>query len=271
MNNLFDLSGKVAVLTGATGVLGASIASYLAGQGCRMVLLCRDRSKEKADNIVADIRSRGGEAIRLVSNVLDKESLRGNLADILSIYGRIDILLNAAGGNMDRANVPPTKTIFDMDIDALKTVVELNIFGTVIPTMVFAEAMVENGGSIINFCSESSFRPLTRVAGYGIAKAGVASWTKWLAAELAIKFGEKLRVNGIAPGFILTNQNRTLLTNPDGSLTERSQKIIAHTPFGRFVEADELLGTLHYLCSDASKAVTGTISVVDGGFESFSI
>ena len=190
MNNLFDLSGKVAVLTGATGVLGASIASYLAGQGCRMVLLCRDRSKEKADNIVADIRSRGGEAIRLVSNVLDKESLRGNLADILSIYGRIDILLNAAGGNMDRANVPPTKTIFDMDIDALKTVVELNIFGTVIPTMVFAEAMVENGGSIINFCSESSFRPLTRVAGYGIAKAGVASWTKWLAAELAIKFGE---------------------------------------------------------------------------------
>lgn len=271
MNNLFDLSGKVAVLTGATGVLGKSIAEYLASQGCRMVLLSREKSRGTAEGIVAGIRAAGGEAINLVSDVLDKEQLEANLADIMETYGRIDILLNAAGGNMDAANVPPHKTIFDMDLDAMKKVVDLNIFGTVTPTMVFAKAMVENGGTIINFCSESTFRPLTRVAGYGIAKAGVGSWTKWLAAELAIKFGEKIRVNGIAPGFILTNQNRTLLTNPDGSLTPRSETIIAHTPIGRFVESEELLGTIHYLCSDASKAVTGTISVVDGGFESFSI
>lgn len=271
MNDLFSLEGKVAVLTGSTGVLGSSIAKYFAKQGCKMVLLCRERSLGKAEQLVCEIKAEGGEAMSLVSNVLDKESLESNLQDILAAYGKIDILLNAAGGNMDRANVPPTKTIFDMDLDAMKTVVELNIFGTITPTMVFAKAMVESGGSIINFCSESTFRPLTRVAGYGIAKAGVGSWTKWLAAELAIKFGEKIRVNGIAPGFILTNQNRTLLTNPDGSLTDRSQKIIAHTPIGRFVESDELLGTLHYLCSDASKAVTGTISVVDGGFESFTI
>lgn len=271
MNNLFDLSGKVAVMTGATGVLGRTIVKYLAEQGCRVVLLSREKSKDLAESLVGEIKEKGGEAMNLVSDVLSKESLEGNLEEILKTYGKIDILLNAAGGNMDGANVPPSKTIFDMDLDAMRKVVDLNIFGTVIPTMVFAKAMVESGGSIINFCSESTFRPLTRVAGYGIAKAGVGSWTKWLAAELATKFGEKIRVNGIAPGFILTNQNRSLLTNPDGSLTERSEKIIAHTPIGRFVEADELLGTLHYLCSDASKAVTGTISVVDGGFESFSI
>lgn len=271
MDNLFDLKGKVAVLTGSTGVLGKSIAEYFAAQGCRMVLLCRERSLQKAESIVEGIKADGGEAICLVTDVLDENVLKKNSEDILKEYGRIDILLNAAGGNMDKANVPPTKTIFDMDIEAMKTVVELNIFGTIIPTMVFAKAMLENGGSIINFCSESTFRPLTRVAGYGIAKAGVGSWTKWLAAELATKFGEKIRVNGIAPGFILSNQNRTLLTNPDGSLTARSEKIIAHTPIGRFIEADELFGTLHYLCSDASKAVTGTICVVDGGFESFSI
>lgn len=271
MKDLFDLKGKVAVLTGATGVLGRSIAEYLAAQGCRMVLLSREKSRGTAEGIVDAIRANGGEAINLISDVLDQAQLEANLTDIMNTYGKIDILLNAAGGNMDAANVPPHKTIFDMDIDAMKKVVDLNIFGTVTPTMVFAKAMVENGGSIINFCSESTFRPLTRVAGYGIAKAGVGSWTKWLAAELAIKFGEKIRVNGIAPGFILTNQNRTLLTNPDGSLTPRSEKIIAHTPIGRFVESDELLGTIHYLCSDASKAVTGTISVVDGGFESFSI
>ncbi|MCQ2145964.1 MAG: SDR family oxidoreductase [Bacteroidales bacterium] len=271
MSNLFDLDGKVAVMTGATGVLGKSIVKYLAKQGCKMVLLSREKSFESAKALVEEIISEGGQAINLISDVLDKESLENNLKDILKTYGKIDILLNAAGGNMDGANVPPHKTIFDMDLDAMRKVVDLNIFGTVTPTMVFAKAMVENGGTIINFCSESTFRPLTRVAGYGIAKAGVGSWTKWLAAELAIKFGEKIRVNGIAPGFILTNQNRTLLTNPDGSLTDRSQKIIGHTPIGRFVEADELLGTIHYLCSDASKAVTGTISVVDGGFESFTI
>lgn len=271
MNELFDIKGKVAVMTGSTGVLGKGIATYLASQGCTMLLLCRAQSAGKADEIVNTIVAEGGKAARYVADALDKSALEAACESILNEYGRIDILLNAAGGNMGKANISPDQTIFDMDIDAMRAVVELNIFGTLIPTMVFAKGMVGHGGSIVNFCSESTFRPLTRVAGYGIAKAGVGSWTKWLAAEMATKFGEKVRVNGIAPGFILTNQNRTLLTNPDGSLTDRSEKIIAHTPIGRFVEPDELLGTIHYLVSDASRAVTGTISVVDGGFESFTI
>ena len=173
---------------------------------------------------------------------------------------------------MPSATVPPEKTIFDLDIDAVKKVSELNLFGTILPTMVFAKAMVEQKkGSIINFSSMSALRPLTRVAGYGVAKAAVTNWTKYLCAELAIKFGEGLRVNAIAPGFLLTNQNRALLTNEDGSLTPRSHTILGHTPFGRFLEPEELLGTLHYLASDASQAVTGTVAVVDGGFDAFSI
>ena len=187
-------------------------------------------------------------------------------------YGRIDVLINAAGGNMPSATVPPDKSIFDLDTDAVKQVTDLNLFGTVLPTMVFAKAMVEQkSGSIINFASESALRPLSRVAGYGVAKAAVANWTKWLCGELALKFGEGIRVNAIAPGFILSKQNKALLTNPDGSLTPRSHTILGHTPFGRFLEPEELLGTLHWLASDASKAVTGTVAVVDGGFDAFSI
>ena len=173
---------------------------------------------------------------------------------------------------MPRATVSPEQTIFDLDVDAVKFCTDLNLYGTILPTMVFARAMAEQkSGSIINFASESALRPLTRVAGYGVAKAAVVNWTKYLCAELAHKFGAGLRVNAIAPGFLLTNQNRTLLTNPDGSLTARSHTILAHTPFGRFLEPEELLGTLQWLASDASKAVTGTVAVVDGGFDAFSI
>lgn len=272
MANLFDIKGRVVVMTGACGVLGATIVKYFAAQGCKVVLLDLERVAEKGNQLVAEIKADGGEAMFLPTNVLDAAVLEQNLADILKAYGSVDILLNAAGGNMGPANVTPEQTIFDLDIDATRKVIDLNTFGTIIPTKVFAKAMVEKKkGSIINFCSMSSFRPLTRVAGYGIAKAGMASWTQWLAGELAIKFGEGLRVNAIAPGFLLTNQNRTLLTNPDGSLTDRSHKIIGHTPFGRFLEPDELVGALHYLASDASKGVTGTIAVVDGGFNCFSI
>ena len=272
MNNLFDIKGKVAVMTGACGVLGATIVKYFASQGCKVVLLDLERAREIGEKLVSEIKADGGEAMFLPTNVLEEAALEQNLKDILAAYGKIDILLNAAGGNMGAANVTPEQTIFDISIDAFKKVCELNIFGTVIPTKVFAKAMVESKkGSIINFCSMSSFRPLTRVAGYGIAKSGMASWTQWLAGEMAIKFGEGIRVNAIAPGFLLTNQNRSLLTNPDGSLTDRSHKILSHTPYGRFLEPDELVGALHYLASDASRGVTGTIAVVDGGFNTFSI
>ena len=159
-----------------------------------------------------------------------------------------------------------------MDVEATRKVLDINLFGVIIPTRVFASAMTGCGkGSIVNFCSMSSFRPLTRVCGYGMAKSALLSWTQWLAGELALKFGDGIRVNAIAPGFILTNQNRSLLTNPDGSLTDRSHKILSHTPYGRFLQADEMCGALHYLASDASKAVTGTVLAVDGGFSSFSI
>ena len=271
-DNQFDISGRVAVMTGACGVLGQTIVKYFAAQGCKVVLLDLERAAEKGWEIVKEIESEDGEAIFLPTDVLDENVLEANLETILDRYGRVDILLNAAGGNMDKANVRPDQSMADLDIEAMKKVCELNIFGTVIPTKVFSRPMIETRkGSIINFCSMTSLRPLTRVAGYGIAKAGIASWTEWLAGELATKYGDGLRVNAIAPGFLLTNQNRTLLTNPDGSLTDRSHKIIAHTPFGRFLQPDELTGTLHYLASDASRGVTGTISVVDGGFNAFSI
>ena len=272
MQNLFDVNGRVVVMTGACGVLGATIVKYFAEQGARVVLLDLERTREKGESLVAEIEQAGGSAMFLPTNVMDKVVLEDNLKRIMESYGKIDVLLNAAGGNMPSATVPPDKTIFDLDVDAVKAVTDLNLFGTIIPTMVFARAMADCGkGSIINFASESALRPLTRVAGYGVAKAAVSNWTKWLSAELAQKFGEGLRVNAIAPGFLLTNQNRALLVGEDGSLTPRSHTILAHTPIGRFLEPEELVGTLHYLSSDATKAVTGTICVVDGGFDAFSI
>ena len=239
--NLFDIKDKVVVMTGACGVLGGTIVKYFASQGAKVVLLDLERASSIGEALVKEIAAEGGEAMFLATNVLDKQVLEENYREVMARFGKVDVLLNAAGGNMASATVPPDKTIFDLDVDAVKRVTELNLFGTIIPTMVFARAMAESGrGSIINFASESALRPLTRVAGYGVAKAAVANWTKYLCAELAIKFGEGIRVNAIAPGFLLTNQNRALLTNEDGSLTDRSHTILAHTPFGRFLEPDEL-------------------------------
>ncbi len=272
MKNLFDVQGKVVVMTGACGVLGSTIVKHFAEQGSKVVLLDLERTEEIAKGIIAEVEAAGGEACFFATDVLNKEILEKNYADIMARYGRIDVLLNAAGGNMARATVQPDQTIFDLDVAAVKLCTELNLFGTILPTMVFAKAMVEQKtGSIINFASESALRPLTRVAGYGVAKAAVVNWTKYLCGELAIKFGSGLRVNAIAPGFLLTNQNRALLTNPDGSLTPRSHTILAHTPYNRFLEPEELVGTLQWLASDASLAVTGTLTIIDGGFDAFSI
>ena len=269
-NNLFCVKDKVVLITGGCGILGSDMAQYLAKQGCKVVIL--DRVEDKGNELVGKIKSEGGEAMFLITDVLNKEILEKNREDIIKAYGKIDVLVNAAGGNMAGATIAPDKTIFDLEIDAFKKVVDLNLFGTVIPTMVFAKSMVDNGaGNIINIASESALRPLTRVAGYGAAKAAVANFTKYMAGELALKFGENFRVNALAPGFFITAQNKDLLLNPDGSYTDRSKTILAHTPYGRFGEADELLGSLHYLISDASKFVSGTILVIDGGFDAFSI
>ncbi|MCD8042995.1 MAG: SDR family oxidoreductase [Tannerellaceae bacterium] len=270
MNQLFSVEGKVILLTGGSGILGACMAKHLAREGAKVVIL--DRNEEAGKQVADEIRAEGGEALFLYCDVLQKEQLEKNRQDIIDAYGTIDVLVNLAGGNMAGATIPPDKTIFDLDIEAFRKVVDLNLFGTVLPTVVFAETMVkQKKGCIINISSESALRPLTRVVGYGCAKAAVSNFTQYMAGELATKFGEGLRVNAIAPGFFLTDQNRALMSNPDGTPTDRCKTIVAHTPFGRLGEAEELLGTLQWLASDASAFVTGTVIPVDGGFDAFSI
>lgn len=269
MTNLFDIRGKVVVLTGGCGVLGSHIAEYLVEQGARVAILSRNEQVGK--ELEARLCQKG-EALFLKSDVLDKDILEQNRQDIVERFGGIDVLLNAAGGNMPGATIAPDKTFLDLDLAAFDSVVRLNLFGTVIPTQVFVPEIAKKGkGAIVNFCSEAALRPLTRVAGYGAAKAAIANYTKYMAGELAMKFSPEIRVNAIVPGFIITNQNRTLLTNPDGSYTDRGKTIIAHTPAGRFAQPEELFGTIHYLISNASTFVTGTLAVVDGGFDAFSI
>ena len=270
MNNLFDIKGNVTVITGGTGVLGRAIAKYLALNGAKVVIL--GRKEDVGNKIAADIRAEGGECEFMKTDVLNVEVVRKNCEDILAKYGRVDTLLNAAGGNMPGATIPPDKTIFDLKPDQFQTVLDLNLTGTVIPTQIFLEPMVKQGkGAVINFSSMAAFRPMTRVAGYAAAKAGISNFTAYMATECAKKFGEGIRVNAIAPGFFLTEQNRTLLTNPDGSYTQRGQDVIRQTPFGRMGDPEELCGTIHYLMSDASKFVTGTVAVVDGGFSIFAM
>lgn len=270
MNNLFDIKGNVTVITGGTGVLGRAIAKYLALNGAKVVIL--GRKEDVGNQIAADIRAEGGECEFMKTDVLNVETVRKNCEDILAKYGRVDTLLNAAGGNMPGATIPPDKTIFDLQPDQFQTVLNLNLTGTVIPTQIFLEPMVKQGkGSVINFSSMAAFRPMTRVAGYAAAKAGISNFTAYMATECAKKFGEGIRVNAIAPGFFITEQNRSLLTNPDGTYTQRGQDVIRQTPFGRMGDPEELCGTIHYLMSDASKFVTGTVAVVDGGFNVFAM
>jgi len=270
MKNLFDISGKVVVMTGGCGILGHTISLYLAEQGAKIVLL--DRREEEGQERVKEIKDHGGDALFLLTDVLNREVLEQNLKDIMAHYGRLDVLLNAAGGNMPGATIAPDKTFFDLDPQALELVMKLNLVGTVNATQVFLKPMVEAGqGAIVNFSSMSAFRPLTRVAGYGMAKAGVSNFTAYMATEVAQKFSPKIRVNAIAPGFFLTNQNRSLLTNEDGSWTPRGNHIIQQTPMGRMGQPEELCGTIHYLISEASEFVTGTVAVVDGGFNVYSI
>ena len=259
MNELFNVKDKVVVITGGAGILGKGIAAYLAKEGAKVVVL--DRSEEAGKALVDSIKAEGNEAMFLYTDVMDKEVLEGNKVEIMKAYGRIDVLLNAAGGNMAGATIAPDKTFFDLQIDAFKKVVDLNLFGTVLPTMVFAEIMVEQKkGSIVNFCSESALRPLTRVVGYGAAKAAIANFTKYMAGELALKFGNGLRVNAIAPGFFLTEQNRTLLTNPDGSLTDRSKTILAHTPFNHLFTFHDLFYCPHFTIRNVMKSIYYTSS-----------
>lgn len=270
MKNLFDINGYVVAITGGTGVLGRTIAKYLALNGARVVIM--GRKADSGNAIVADIKAEGGDCEFMQTDVLDVATVQRNCDEIVERYGKVDTLLNAAGGNMAGATIGPTQNIFDLDPAQFQTVVELNLTGTMIPTQVFLKPMAEKGrGSIINFSSMAAFRPMTRVCGYAAAKAGISNFTAFMATECAKKFGEGIRVNAIAPGFFITEQNRALLTNPDGTYTQRGQDVIRQTPFGRMGQPEELCGTIHYLISDAARFVTGTVAVVDGGFNAFAM
>lgn len=270
MNNLFDIKDYVVVITGGTGILGRCIAKYLALNGAKVIIL--GRKEEVGHEIENDIRKAGGACEFMKTDVMNRELVEQNCKDIVAKYGKVDTLLNAAGGNMPGATIGPDQTFFDLDPEQFQKVLNLNLTGTVIPTQVFLKPMVKAGkGSIINFSSMAAFRPMTRVCGYAAAKAGISNFTAYMATETAKKFGEGIRVNAIAPGFFITEQNRALLTNPDGSYTERGKDVIRQTPFGRMGQPEELCGTIHYLMSDAAKFVTGTVAVVDGGFNAFAM
>ena len=268
VKQLFSVENKNVVITGGTGVLGSVMAKGMAEAGAQVIIL--GRRVDAGDKVVKEIQQAGGKATFFQADVLNKEELQSVKDKILTAFKTIDILINGAGGNMPGATIPPDKTFFDLDSKAFQQVVDLNLLGTVLPSQIFGEVMAKNKkGIIINISSMAAFRPITRVVGYSVAKAAIDNFTQWLAVELAKKVGQGIRVNAIAPGFFITEQNRALLTNPDGTLTARGNSVINQTPFARFGEADELVGTLLWLCSDASKFVTGVVVPVDGGFNAF--
>jgi NAD(P)-dependent dehydrogenase (short-subunit alcohol dehydrogenase family) len=269
IGGLFDLSGRVAIVTGATGVLGGAMARGLAAAGARVGVL--GRREERAKNVAEEIVDSGAEALALPADVLEREQLEGVREATLERWGRVDILVNAAGGNVPEATVADDAEVFGVPEDALRRVIDLNLMGTLLPCQVFGETMARSGeGSIVNVSSMAAQRPLTRVVGYAAAKAAVENLTRWLAVELSVKHGASLRANAISPGFFLGEQNRAMLLNEDGSFTERGRKIVDHTPAGRFGEPEELVGTLIWLCSPAARFVNGIVVPVDGGFGAFS-
>ena len=279
-HSIYDLTGRVAVVTGGSGALGSACCRGLVDAGASVVILARN--KKRVEDAAQALEEAGAAAAAgIPADVLKKDQLTAARDLILERFGRVDILVNAAGGNLKAATLKPGDSIFDMPETAFRQVFDLNLIGTVLPTQVFGEVMgaarnndkekeAPCAGSIVNVSSMAAGRALTRVVGYSAAKASVENFTRWMAVELARIFDDGLRVNAIAPGFFIGEQNRSLLLNEDGSLTERGRQIIDHTPMGRFGEVDELAGTLVWLCSDASRFVTGVVVPVDGGFGAFS-
>jgi NAD(P)-dependent dehydrogenase (short-subunit alcohol dehydrogenase family) len=270
MDRNFDMSGKVVAITGGGGVLCGEMAAGLAAAGASIVVL--GRTLAPLQKVVDRIKANGGKAIAVTCDVLDKARVESARDQIISQFGRIDVLINGAGGNKKEATTGPDMKFFDIPADAIKYVFDLNFVGTLLPSQVFGQAMAKNGkGVILNVSSMSAFSPLTKISAYSAAKAAVNNFTQWLAVHLCQNYSKELRVNAIAPGFFLTEQNRFLLTDEKtGKLTPRGETIVAHTPMGRFGEAAELVGTTLWLCSDASRFVTGIVVPVDGGFNAFS-
>ncbi len=270
MEELFDIKGKVIVITGGGGVLCGTMAKALGDAGAKIAAL--DLIETAATKIANEIKSNGGRAVAVKCNVLDKGSLESAHEKITSELGKIDILINGAGGNKKEATTSPDLSFFDLPSEAVQFVFELNFIGTLLPCQVFGKEMAKNGGGIIlNVSSMCAFSPLTKVPAYSAAKAAVSNFTQWLAVHVCQNYSKDIRVNAIAPGFFLTEQNRFLLTDEKtGELTARGKTIIDHTPMGKFGQPEELIGTVMWLLSDAAKFVTGVVVPVDGGFSAFS-
>lgn len=266
----FGLAGSVAVVTGGTGALGGAMARGLAGAGARVAVLGRNESR--ALEVVASIADAGGEAMAVMADVLQRPALEAAREDVAAQWGDVDILINAAGGNVAAATTGPTRaTIFDLDTDAFRQAIDLNLLGTVLPCQVFGAAMARHGrGAIVNVSSMSAATALTRVVGYSAGKAAMENFTRWLAVDLARRYGPGVRVNAIAPGFFLAAHNRDLLAGADGVPTARGETILARTPMGRFGEPDDLIGAVVWLCSPGAAFVTGIVVPIDGGFSAFS-
>ncbi|GAB3851442.1 SDR family oxidoreductase [Hymenobacter terrigena] len=268
MTDNFSLQDKVIVVTGGTGILGNSFVNAIAEAGGTVAILGRTEAvaRERAEAVV----QQGGKALALVADVLKEDQLTAACQQVLNTFGRIDGLVNAAGGNGPDGVLDPAEDVFKMNLEGMKRVMELNVWGTLLPTQVFGEAIAHSGkGSIVNISSMNSKRAITKVLGYNMGKAAVDCYNQWFAVEMANRYGDKIRMNALAPGFFLTEQNRSLLTKPDGGFTERGEKVIRQTPFKRFGHPDELKGALVWLLSDASQFVTGSMICVDGGFSIF--
>lgn len=268
MDNQFSLAGKVIVVTGGTGILGKAFIDGIVEAGGAVGIL--GRNAQVAEERASAINEAGGKAIALVADVMNEAELVAAKDKLLAAFGRIDGLVNGAGGNMPEGVLQPDEDIFKMNIDGMKKVMDLNLWGTLIPTQVFGEAIAKTGkGSIVNISSMNSKRAITKVLGYNMGKAAVDCYNQWFAVELANRYGDSIRMNALAPGFFLTEQNRNLLTKPEGGYTQRGELVIKQTPFKRFGHADELKGALVWLLSDASAFVTGSMICVDGGFSIF--
>ncbi len=263
------MTDKVAVITGGNGTLGSVFAEGLAKAGANVFIL--GRNMEKSAKVVENLKVKGLIVNAIQCDVLDEKSVENAVQKVLDQAGRVDILINSAGGNMAGATVMPNQSIFDLKIDQFKKVSDLNLLGTVIPSIAFAKPMVEQKkGCIINVSSMSAMLPLTRVVGYSASKAAIDNYTRWMAVEMAQKYGEGIRVNAIAPGFFIAEQNRKLLLEDDGSLTDRGKTIVSQTPMKRFGKAEELISTILWLCDDRSSFITGIVVPIDGGFSAFS-
>ena len=265
---MFDLKNKVIVLTGATGALGGELALSLAKANTKMVILGRNQGL--LDKLKKKLTPFTYVECHVV-DVMNRSELEKVRSSVMQTLGRIDSLINAVGGNLSGAVIPDDRTIFDLSETDFDDVVELNLKGTILPSIVFGEVIAKQGkGSIVNYSSMTADRIVTRVVGYSAAKAAMENFTRWMAVEMALKFGDGIRVNAIAPGFFIGKQNKKLLLKEDGSLTDRGKKIIRNTPMKRFGEPEELNGVIHFLCSESSRFITGVVLPVDGGFSAYS-